>query len=70
VLRETAGAAAVLGFTPSTRFTGVVDRRGPDHVAGHRLTALRRAPATASRRPGVSRIEVTVDATARTPGRA
>ncbi|MHC3472123.1 sensor histidine kinase [Streptomyces sp. 7R007] len=67
VLRETAGAGALLGFQPSTRFTGAVDARVPDPVAGHLLTALRRALAAASRRPGVSRIEVTVDATARLP---
>ncbi|MEU6380364.1 GAF domain-containing protein [Streptomyces sp. NPDC046909] len=67
VLRETAGAAAVLGFAPSTQFTGTVESRIPDPTAAHLLTALRRALATASRRPGVSRIEVTVDATATLP---
>ncbi|MFJ3664915.1 GAF domain-containing sensor histidine kinase [Streptomyces sp. NPDC090106] len=71
VLRETAGAAAVLGFAPSTQFTGAVESRVPDETAGHLLTALRRALATASRRPGVTRIEVAVDATATLPdGRA
>ncbi|MES5821314.1 GAF domain-containing protein [Streptomyces sp. RG80] len=67
VLRETAGAAALLGFAPSTRFTGAVENRVRERTAGHLLTALRRALATASRRPGVSRIEVTVDATATLP---
>ncbi|MCT9083714.1 GAF domain-containing protein [Streptomyces fulvoviolaceus] len=67
VLKETAGAAALLGFTPSALFTGAVDNRVPDQVAGHLLTALRRALATASRRPRVSRIEVAVDATATLP---
>ncbi|MEV5876084.1 GAF domain-containing protein [Streptomyces sp. NPDC052101] len=71
VLRETAGAAALLGFPPSTRFLGPVDSRVPDRVAGQLLTALRRALDTAARRQGVSRIEVTVDATAAlTDGRA
>ncbi|MBE8470041.1 sensor histidine kinase [Streptomyces justiciae] len=67
VLRETAGAAALLGFTPSTQFTGPVESRIPEQIAGQLLTALRRALATASRRGGVSRIEVTVDATATLP---
>ncbi|MFJ9536750.1 GAF domain-containing protein [Streptomyces sp. NPDC101225] len=64
VLRETAGAAAVLGFQPSTRFTGPVDSLVPGQVATRLLAALRRALATASRRPGVSRVEVAVDVTA------
>ncbi|SNX58243.1 GAF domain-containing protein [Streptomyces sp. TLI_55] len=67
VLRETAGAAALLGFTPSTQFTGPVETRVPEQTAAQLLTALRRALATASRRAGVSRIEVTVDATATLP---
>lgn len=67
VLRETAGAAALLGFAPSTQFTGAVESRIPDQTAGHLLTALRRALAAASRRSGVSRIEVVVDATATLP---
>ncbi|PWI20834.1 histidine kinase [Streptomyces sp. Act143] len=67
VLRETAGAAAVLGFAPSTRFTGAVESRVPEQTADHLLTALRRALAAASRRSGVSRIEVTVDVTGTLP---
>ncbi|MFF3447591.1 GAF domain-containing protein [Streptomyces sp. NPDC002667] len=67
VLRETAGAAAVLGVQPSTRFTGPVENRITDPVAGRLLAALRRALAAASRRPGVSRIEVTVDVTVPLP---
>ncbi|RAJ73653.1 GAF domain-containing protein [Streptomyces sp. PsTaAH-137] len=62
VLRETAGAAAVLGFAPSVRFTGPVEGVLDGAVEGHLLAALRRALATASRRSAVSRIEVTVDA--------
>ncbi|MGW5862339.1 GAF domain-containing sensor histidine kinase [Streptomyces sp. NPDC055239] len=64
VLRETAGAAAVLGVQPSVHFTGAVDTRVTDPAAGHLLAALRRALATASRRPDVTRIEVAVDARA------
>ncbi|MFV0136149.1 GAF domain-containing protein [Streptomyces sp. HMX87] len=71
VLRETATAAALLGFAPATHFTGAVDSRVPDKVADRLLTALRRALAAASRRPAVSRVEVGVDATATLPdGRA
>ncbi|WP_328496530.1 GAF domain-containing protein [Streptomyces sp. NBC_00414] len=67
VLRETAGAAAVLGVQPSVQFTGPVDTRIPDAVAGHLLSALRGALATASRRSGTTRVGVTVDATVRLP---
>ncbi|MEU5700107.1 GAF domain-containing protein [Streptomyces aurantiacus] len=67
VLRETAGATAVLGVQPSVQFTGLVDTRIPDPVAGQLLTALRNALAAASRRTGTSRIRVTVDATVTLP---
>lgn len=67
VLRETAGAAAVLGVQPSTRFAGPVENRITEPVAGRLLAALRRALAAASRRPGVSRIEVVVDVTVTLP---
>ncbi|MGW0871868.1 GAF domain-containing protein [Streptomyces sp. NPDC002740] len=67
VLRETAGAAALLGFRPSTLFTGPVESRIPERTAGHLLTALRRALAAASGRPDVSRVEVVIDATAALP---
>ncbi|MFG2438539.1 GAF domain-containing protein [Streptomyces sp. NPDC048508] len=67
VLRETAGAGALLGFQPSARFTGPVEDRIPESVAGHLVAALRRALAVASRGAGVSRIEVDVDATAALP---
>ncbi|MFF7879854.1 GAF domain-containing protein [Streptomyces sp. NPDC020794] len=67
VLREAAAAAAVLGFQPSTRFTGAVENLLVEPVAGRLLTALRRALAAASRRAGVSRVEITVDATAPLP---
>ncbi|MFJ2391688.1 GAF domain-containing protein [Streptomyces sp. NPDC087843] len=71
VLRETAGAAAALGFQPSTRFTGAVEALVPEPVVGHLLVALRRALASAAGRSGVSRVEVTVDATTSLPdGRA
>lgn len=50
VLRETACAAAVLGFQPSARFTGAVESRISEPVAGQLLASLRRALAAASRR--------------------
>lgn len=67
VLRETAGAAAVVGVQPSVHFTGAVDARVTEPAAGHLLAALRRALAAASRRPDVTRIEVAVDARATLP---
>ncbi|WP_156722878.1 GAF domain-containing protein [Streptomyces apocyni] len=71
VLREAAGAAAVLGFQPSTRFTGAVDSLIGERAAARLLAALRRALTTASRRPRVSRIDIAVDAEAVLPdGRA
>ncbi|MYW65521.1 GAF domain-containing protein [Streptomyces sp. SID8379] len=67
VLRETAGAAAILGFAPSVHFTGPVEGVLGDAVEGHLLAALRRALATASRRGAISRIDVVVDALATLP---
>ncbi|WAU79818.1 GAF domain-containing protein [Streptomyces sp. Qhu-G9] len=67
VLRETAGAAPVLGAQPSVQFTGPVDTRVTDTVAGHLLTALRGALTAVSRRPGTTRVGVTVDATVTLP---
>ncbi|MFE6482840.1 GAF domain-containing protein [Streptomyces sp. NPDC057757] len=67
VLRETAGAAATLGFQPSVHFTGPVENRVTEPVAGHLLTALRRKLAAASHRSGVSRVQITVDAATTLP---
>ncbi|WP_030793574.1 GAF domain-containing protein [Streptomyces sp. NRRL S-920] len=67
VLRETAGAAAVLGIQPSVHFGGAVDTRITDPAAAHLLAALRRALAAASRRTGVTRVDVAVDARATLP---
>ncbi|WP_443049941.1 sensor histidine kinase [Streptomyces sp. F8] len=62
VLRETGGAAVLLGFQPSVHFAGAVDALLPAAVAGDLLTALRGALAAAHRRSQVTSIEVVVDA--------
>ncbi|WP_405537851.1 GAF domain-containing protein [Streptomyces sp. NBC_00075] len=67
VLREAAGVTAALGRRPSVHFTGPVEHRVPAPVAALLLTALRRALAIAVRRPGVTRVAITVDATAVLP---
>jgi GAF domain-containing protein len=67
VLRETGGAAALLGFPPSVRFTGAVDTLVGEETGRELLAVLRGALAAAHRRPGVSAIEVEVDATVRLP---
>ncbi|MFJ3975981.1 GAF domain-containing protein [Streptomyces sp. NPDC090021] len=67
VLRETNGAAVLLGFQPSVHFAGAVDALLPPTVAGDLLAALRGALAAAHRRDRVTSIEVVVDASS--PGR-
>ncbi|MGW8951505.1 GAF domain-containing sensor histidine kinase [Streptomyces sp. NPDC055709] len=71
VLRETGGAAAVLGFQPSVHFTGPVDALVDEERAGRLLGALRGALAAAHRRSGLTAVDVEIDATAVLPdGRA
>ncbi|MFD9847166.1 sensor histidine kinase [Streptomyces parvus] len=67
VLRETGGAAALLGFPPSVQFTGAVDTLVGEETGRELLAALRGALAAAHRRPGVTAIEVEVDAPVRLP---
>lgn len=67
VLRETRGAAVLLGFSPSVRFTGPVDALVREPLEGRLLGELRGALAAAHRRAGVSRVEVAVDVTVRLP---
>ncbi|MER7824575.1 GAF domain-containing protein [Streptomyces sp. NPDC096097] len=62
VLRETGGAAAVLGFQPSVHFAGAVDALLPDPVSVALLGALRGALAAAHRRGEITFIDVQVDA--------
>ncbi|MFF6774543.1 GAF domain-containing protein [Streptomyces sp. NPDC012637] len=65
VLRETGGAAALLGFQPSVHFSGAVDTLADETSADGLLAALRGALASAHRRPGVGAVtvEVTADET-------
>ncbi|MGV9311365.1 GAF domain-containing protein [Streptomyces sp. NPDC003691] len=65
VLRETAGAAALLGFAPSVHFRGPVDALVRPADGERLIAALRTALAAAHRRAGVGAVEVDVDATAR-----
>ncbi|MEU0308377.1 GAF domain-containing sensor histidine kinase [Streptomyces cyaneofuscatus] len=67
VLRETGGAAVLLGFPPSVHFTGAVDALVGEGTGRELLAALRGALAAAHRRPGISAIDVAVDATVRLP---
>lgn len=62
VLRETSGAAVLLGFQPSVKFAGAVDTLLPEPVADDLLAALRSALAAAHRCSEVTSIEVEVDA--------
>ncbi|MFF5704383.1 GAF domain-containing protein [Streptomyces sp. NPDC012794] len=63
VLRETGGAAVLLGFQPSVHFAGPVDALLPDPVTSALLSTLRGALAAAHRRSEVTSIEVEIDAT-------
>ncbi|MCA1223413.1 GAF domain-containing sensor histidine kinase, partial [Streptomyces sp. 8L] len=67
VLRETDGAAALLGFRPSVQFLGPVESSVPEPLDARLLSALRGALAAAHRREGVSAVAVEVDATGRLP---
>ncbi|MFE7553787.1 GAF domain-containing sensor histidine kinase, partial [Streptomyces gardneri] len=62
VLRETGGAAALLGFQPSVHFSGAVDTLVEEEEAGKLLATLRGALAAAHRRSGVTAITVEVTA--------
>ncbi|MFF5972145.1 GAF domain-containing protein [Streptomyces sp. NPDC012769] len=62
VLRETGGAAALLGFQPSVHFSGAVDTLADAPSADRLLGALRGALAAAHRRPGVGSVTVEVTA--------
>lgn len=61
ILRETAQAAALLGFEPSVRFTGVIDAMVADTTADHLIAALREALTNAARHAQAGRVEVVVE---------
>ncbi|MCX2179685.1 GAF domain-containing protein [Streptomyces sp. SKN60] len=62
VLRETGGAAALLGFQPSVHFSGAVDTLADETGADRLLATLRGALAAAHRRSGVGAVTVEVGA--------
>ncbi|MFJ3902364.1 GAF domain-containing protein [Streptomyces sp. NPDC090025] len=62
VLRETGGAAALLGFQPSVHFSGAVDTLADETAADRLLAALRGALAAAHRRSGLGAVTVEVAA--------
>ncbi|MFJ9803152.1 GAF domain-containing protein [Streptomyces wuyuanensis] len=67
VLRETGGAADRLGFRPSVHFAGPVDALVDEEHGEALLAALRAALTAARRRPGLTAVDVEVDATATLP---
>ncbi|MFE5482453.1 GAF domain-containing protein [Streptomyces sp. NPDC056527] len=67
VLRETGGAAVLLGFQPSVHFSGAVDTLIEEADAERILSVLRGALAAAHRREGVAAITVEVAATQEGP---
>ncbi|MFV6028044.1 GAF domain-containing protein [Streptomyces sp. NPDC056264] len=60
VLRETGGAAVLLGFQPSVHFAGAVDTLIDEETADRLLAALRGALAAAHRRSGIGSMTVEV----------
>ncbi|MFB7238166.1 GAF domain-containing protein [Streptomyces sp. NPDC056269] len=60
VLRETGGAAVLLGFQPSVHFAGAVDTLIDEETADRLLAALRGALAAAHRRSGIGSMSVEV----------
>lgn len=67
VLREINMAAVPLGFTPAHSFVGPVDTVVGEPTGKNLVAALREALSNAFRHSRASRIDVTVDATARLP---
>lgn len=67
VLREIGAAAVSLGFQPSANFVGPVDAQVGELTSRNLIAALRESLSNAFRHAGASRMEVTVDTTARLP---
>ena len=61
VLRETAQAAALLGFDPAVRFAGPVDTMVPTAVADHLVAALREALTNAAKHATAQHVSVLVE---------
>lgn len=61
VLRETAQAAALLGFEPSVRFVGPVDSMVPTATVEHLIAALREALTNAAKHAHAARIWVVIE---------
>lgn len=60
VMRETAQAAASLGFEPAVRFVGAVDSAVSDDSTEHLIAALREILANAAKHAQASRVDVVV----------
>ena len=60
VMRETAQAAASLGFEPAVRFVGAVDSAVSDQSTDHLIAALREILTTAAKHAQASRVDVVV----------
>lgn len=61
VLRETAQAAALLGFEPAVRFVGPVDTMVSNSTADHLIAALREALTNAAKHAQAGRVDVVVE---------
>ena len=60
VMRETAQAAASLGFEPAVRFVGAVDSAVSDESAEHLIAALREILTNAAKHAQASKVDVVV----------
>ncbi len=65
VLRETAQAAALLGFEPAVRFVGPVDTMVSTSMSEHLVAALREALTNAAKHANAGRVEVLVQVDSR-----
>lgn len=61
ILRETAQAAALLGFEPAVRFVGPVDTMVSTSTADHLIAALREALTNAAKHAQAGRVDVVVE---------
>ena len=61
ILRETAQAAALLGFEPAVRFVGPVDTMVSNSTADHLIAALREALTNAAKHAQAGRVDVVVE---------